>query len=115
MNRIETSFVRRERPRLHGISLSNTVFTVCLMIALSIAFGGRVFLTSIDVVFHYVLTYEIGTFGYVRPEVASFPIMAVYPPASHWLAAIIGWIGGSDLVAVQLVLIAAIFFSYIFI
>lgn len=86
-----------------------------LLVGLLMTFGGQVYLTSIDAVYHYVLTHEIGTFGYVRPGVASDPVMDVYPAASHRLAAIIGWIGGSDLVAIQLVLITSIFVSYILI
>src|SRR5579859_2735334 len=86
-----------------------------LLAALLILFGGQVFLTSIDAVFHYTLVHEIYTYGFVHPDIASFPTMAVYPRAAHWIAAIVGWIGGSDLTAMTVVLIASIFLSYFFV
>jgi hypothetical protein len=41
--------------------------------------------------------------------------MAFYPPGAHWLAALVGWINGSGLVAITLVSIAATYGCYLII
>jgi hypothetical protein len=80
---------------------------------LLIGFGGKLFLSSIDVAHHYVLVDEIIKHGGVRPgPLPNMGPMAVYPPASHWLAAVVGWIGGSGLVGLMLISIASIYVVY---
>jgi hypothetical protein len=85
-----------------------------LLAGLFITFGGRINLNSGDVYLHYALVHEISRFGNVRPGNTALSVMLTYPPGSHWLAAIVGWIGGSDLVAIRLISIAATFISYFF-
>ena len=84
-----------------------------VVVALMVTFAGQIFLTSIDVAFHYVLIHEIEKFGFVRPDVASLPLMTIYPRVSHWLAAVVGWIGGSDIVAMMLIITASIYITYV--
>jgi hypothetical protein len=71
---------------------------------------------SFDLVQHYLLIDEIMKHGGVRPDAyARIGAMAVYPPAAHWMAALLGWIAGSGLVGMNLVTIAAVFVCYLFI
>jgi hypothetical protein len=93
----------------------SALLSAVLLAGLLVAFGGKVFLDSIDFAGHYALVHEITKYGGVRPGNADLSAMASYPPASHWLAAIIGWIGGSDLIAMMLVAIGAVFVAYFFI
>jgi hypothetical protein len=41
--------------------------------------------------------------------------MAFYPPAAHWMATIIGWIGGSGLVGITIVSIVSVYLCYVLI
>lgn len=67
-----------------------------------------------DLVAHFLLVDEIMRHGGVQPAaVANLGIMAPYPPGSHWLAAIIGWIGGSGLVGMVIVSIVSVFVAYL--
>lgn len=71
---------------------------------------------SFDLVQHYLLIDEIMKHGGVRPDAyARIGAMAVYPPAAHWLAALVGWITGSGLIGMNLVAIAAVFVCYLII
>ena len=105
-------------PELTGNPMSNhidgrvAVVSAVLLAGLFITFGGRINLNSGDAALHYALVHEIGRFGGVRPGNEALAVMLHYPPGSHWLAAIVGWIGGSDLVAMTLIGIAATFISY---
>jgi len=80
-------------------------------IALLIHFG-RFIELSMDFVQHFMLVDEIMKNGGRRPEV-QIGIMSIYPPGAHWLAALVGWIGGSGLVAIVLISIASVYVSYL--
>lgn len=67
-----------------------------------------------DLIYHFTLVDEIMRHGYIR-ETKDLGFMEYYPPISHWLAAIIGWIGGSGLVGMTVITIASLFLSYILI
>jgi hypothetical protein len=87
-----------------------------LMSALACAFllvrYGHFIELSGDFVQHYLLVNEIMTHGYRRPE-TQMGIMSIYPDGAHWMAAVLGWIGGSGLVAIVLITIVAVFVSWL--
>jgi hypothetical protein len=70
---------------------------------------------SFDFVQHLLLVDEIMRHGYIRPSPLPIGVMASYPPLSHWMAAAVGWIGGSGVVGIVLVTIAATFACYLLI
>ena len=78
---------------------------------------GRFFHTgSFDLVQHYLLVDEIMKHREVMSGAPQrIGAMAFYPPAAHWAAAIIGWIGGSGLVGIILVTVASVYFCYLMI
>ena len=76
---------------------------------------GRFFPLSGDLAAHYLVIDEIMKHGGVRPAAPNLGIMAVYPPAAHWMAAILGWIGGSGLVGMVIVSIVSVFAAYLLI
>lgn len=68
---------------------------------------------SPDLLLHYLLVDEIMKYGGVRSDAANhISVMAFYPPVAHWMAAVIGWIGGSGFVGISLISVAAAFLSY---
>lgn len=80
--------------------------------ALLIHFGRFIELSG-DFVQHFMLVDEIMKHGYRRAGAANLGGMAVYPDGAHWIAAVIGWIGGSGLVAIVLMTVAAVYVSYL--
>lgn len=84
------------------------------LVFLLLRFGPYIENKSFDLVQHYLLVDEIMKHGTVRPDqYARIGAMAVYPPAAHWLAAIIGWIIGSGVVAITLVSVASMYACYV--
>lgn len=76
----------------------------------------RFFPLSGDLAAHYLLIDEIMKHGGVRPGAPpNMGMMAAYPPAAHWMAAILGWIGGSGLVGMVIMSIASVFAAYLLI
>jgi hypothetical protein len=67
---------------------------------------------SADVVSHLSLVEEIMKHGRVRPEALYLGSMHFYTPFSHWLAAVLGWLIGSGLIAILLISIVALYVSY---
>lgn len=65
-----------------------------------------------DFVQHFTLVNEIMTHGYRRPD-APLATMGTYPDGAHWMAAVLGWIVGSGLVAIVLITIAAAYGCYL--
>jgi hypothetical protein len=65
-----------------------------------------------DLVQHYLLVNEIMTHGFRRPN-TQMGIMSIYPDGAHWIAAVLGWVGGSGFVAIILVTIASVFLCYL--
>jgi hypothetical protein len=79
-------------------------------------FGRFIQTSSFDLVQHFLLVDELMKHAAVRPEaIQRIGAMALYPPAAHWMAAIIGWIGGSGLVGISIVAIASTYLVYLFI
>lgn len=91
-------------------------FLVALAVgaALLVHFGRFIELSG-DFVQHFMLVDEIMKHGYRRAGAANLGGMAVYPDGAHWIAAVIGWIGGSGLVAIVLMTVAAVYASYLLI
>ncbi|MDR6535949.1 hypothetical protein [Variovorax soli] len=94
----------------------HVVFPLAILLALCFRFAPYIQSLSFDLAQHYFLVDEIMKHGTIRPPpIPNITTMAIYPPASHWMAAVIGWIGGSGLVAITLVTISAVFLSYLLI
>lgn len=69
---------------------------------------------SYDLAQHFLLTDEIMKYGGIRP--GDIPSMWMYPDATHWIAAVVGWVGGtSGLVGITLVSITSVYLSYLLI
>ena len=76
-------------------------------------FGGTLLSLSIDLASHFSLVDEIMKYGRIRPAAENLGVyMAIYPPLSHWMAAVLGWIIGSGLVSLWLVAITCVYVSY---
>ena len=88
---------------LHGVAL--TVLFVLL--------GSTMVSMSVDLAAHYQLTHEIMSHGFIRPDATELGPMLMYPPLSHWIAAVVGWLTGSGLVALWLISITAIYLGYV--
>jgi hypothetical protein len=103
--------------RLFGRSLLASVFLQFVLLGWLFVVFGRIFSdSSIDLAQHHVIVDEIMKHGGVRPQRLPYMAeLAIYPRASHWLAAIVGWVGGSGLIGLKLVSIAAIYVTYCFI
>lgn len=72
--------------------------------------------SSFDLVQHLLLVDELSRHAGVMPGAFErIGAMALYPPASHWMATIIGWIGGSGLVGISIVSIIAVYLCYVMI
>ena len=87
---------------LHGAALAILLAT----------FGRILHSGSADVVSHLSLVEEIMKHGRVRPEALYLGSMHFYTPFSHWLAAVLGWLIGSGLIAILLISIVAVYVSY---
>jgi hypothetical protein len=93
-----------------GISIASAILAVL------VAHFARFIPLKGDLVAHFLLVNEIMEYGAVRPyPVANLSAMALYPPGSHWLAAIVGWIGGSGLVGIVIVSITSLYAVYLMI
>lgn len=94
--------------------LRPALLALCSLLFLMFRFGRYIQTGSFDLVQHFLLVDEIMRHGGVRPlPVPNLQTMALYPAASHWLAAIVGWIGGSGLVGITLVSVFSIYVSYL--
>lgn len=99
--------------RLHWGSM---LLSTCLLGCLLFRFGPFIQPQSFDLVQHYLLVNEIMKHGTIMPDAFSrMGAMAVYPPIAHWMAAVIGWIGGSGLVGITLISIASVYITYLLI
>ena len=80
------------------------VLPLGILLALFFYFGPYIESLIFDLAQHYFLVDEIMKHDAVRPvPIPNIATMAIYPPSSHWMAAFIGWIGGSGLVDITLV------------
>jgi hypothetical protein len=108
-------------PPLTGLSRETSTQFSALLLNAAIAVGllitfARYVLMSGDLALHFALVDEIMKHGGVRSQpLPNLSAMVIYPPATHWLAAIIGWIGGSGFVAIIIVSILSVYFSYLII
>jgi hypothetical protein len=72
--------------------------------------------SSFDLVQHLLLVDELSKHAGVMPGAFErIGAMALYPPAAHWMATIIGWIGGSGLVGISIVSIISVYLCYVLI
>lgn len=95
---------------------TTSIFAICVCSFLLIWYGRFVQLGSSDLEQHFSLVDEIMKHGGVRPPpIPNLQTMVYYPPLAHWAAAIVGWIGGSGLVAIVLITIASLFLCYLLI
>ena len=77
-------------------------------------FSANTFLSSNDLVHHLVLVDEIARYHTVlASDAGHLGYMAYYPPASHWIAALLSTLAGSGLEAITLVSAASIFACYL--
>jgi hypothetical protein len=97
-----------------GLRLSPFLLGACALLFLMFRYGPYFQNGSPDYVLHFTLIDEIMRSGGVAANAADrISVMAFYPPVSHWMAALIGWIGGSGLVGISLVTVGATFFTYL--
>jgi hypothetical protein len=95
---------------------TQAVLGLSILAFLMFWFGRYIQTGSFDLVQHYLLVDEIMKHGGILPDAPQrMGAMAFYPPAAHWMAAVIGWIGGSGLVGITLVTIASLYFCYLII
>lgn len=97
---------------LHVRAIGLTVAVTSLIILLF--HYGRFFQNgSPDLIQHYRLINELMSRGTIAPDAYSrIGLMALYPFIAHWMAALIGWIGGSALVGITLICIVSAFVAY---
>jgi len=99
-----------------GSHLGPIVLAVCVLSFLIFWFGRYIQTGSFDLAQHYLLVNEIMKHAEVGPDAFHrIGSMAMYPAAAHWMAAVIGWIGGSGLVGITIITIAAVYLCYLLI
>jgi hypothetical protein len=91
----------------------STAIALGVLVILLFRFGRYIQGFSYDLAQHFLLVDEIMKYATVLP--GDIPQMSTYPPGAHWLAALVGWIGGSGLVGITLASIASVYFSYLLI
>jgi hypothetical protein len=97
-----------------NISCWAALLSISVLAFLLFRFGRYFQNGSHDLVQHYMLVDELMKHGGVRADAFQrIGAMSFYPPATHWAAAIIGWIGGSGVVGIDIITIAAAFLSYL--
>ncbi|MDO8971146.1 MAG: hypothetical protein Q7U74_10690, partial [Saprospiraceae bacterium] len=93
---------------------SDIITSLLILLFLLLYFGHFIQATGWDLVQHFMLVDELMKHGSVRPGALDrIGIMALYPPAAHWMAATIGWIGGSGLVGITITTIIATYGCYL--
>ena len=102
--------------QIASIRFGDTLLSAGVLAFLIFYFGRYVQIGSFDLVQHFLLVDEIMKHGTVRPPpIPSLGAMAYYPPVAHWMAAIVGWIGGSGLVGITIITVASVFLNYLLI
>jgi len=97
-----------------GHRLSPVLLAICILSCLVFWFGRYIQTSSYDLVQHFLLVDELMKHAEIRPDAFQrIGAMALYPPAAHWMAAVIGWIGGSGLVGITIVTIASVYLCYL--
>lgn len=97
-----------------GLRVSPFLLVGCVLSFLIFWFGRYIQTSSFDLVQHFLLVDEIMKHAAIRPDAFQrMGAMALYPPAAHWMAAVIGWISGSGLVGITIITIASVYLSYL--
>jgi hypothetical protein len=89
------------------------VLASLVVVAFLLIYYGRYIELSGDFVMHFMLVDELMKHGMRRPDVHDIGMMNIYPDGAHWMAAVLGWIGGSGLVAIVLITVASVFVCYL--
>ncbi|WP_408600127.1 hypothetical protein [Pseudomonas sp. PLMAX] len=98
------------------LKASNYLLGVCVLSFLTFWFARYIQTTSFDLVQHFLLVDELTKHASVRSgSLERIGAMALYPPVAHWMATIIGWIGGSGLVGITIVTIMSLYICYVLI
>ena len=98
------------------LKASHFLLGACILSFLTFWFARYIDTSSFDLVQHFLLVDELAKHAGVRTgALERIGPMAVYPAAAHWMATIIGWIGGSGLVGITIVTIASVYLSYVLI
>jgi hypothetical protein len=99
-----------------GFQRGHFLLAACILSFLTFWFARYIQTSSFDLVQHFLLVDELSRHGEVQHGAFErIGAMALYPPAAHWMAVIVGWIGGSSLVGISIVSIASVYFCYILI
>lgn len=86
-------------------------FSLAIALLLMLKFGQFIQLTG-DIAQHFMLVDELMKHGMRRPD-AQMGVMNIYPDGAHWMAAVLGRLGGSGLVAIVQITIASVFACYV--
>jgi hypothetical protein len=98
------------------LKTSHFLLGACILSFLTFWFARYIQNGSFDLVQHFLLVDELAKHAGVRPDAFQrIGPMALYPPVAHWMATIIGWIGGSGLVGITIVTIASVYLCYVLI
>lgn len=98
------------------IKTSHLLFGACILAFLTLWFARFTQTNSYDLVQHFLLVDELTKHAGISPDAFDrIGLMISYPPIAHWLATIIGWIGGSGLVGIMIVTIASLYLCYVLI
>jgi len=98
------------------LKTSHFLLGACILSFLTFWFARYIQNGSLDLVQHLLLVDELAKHAGVRTDAFQhISTMAFYPPAAHWMATIIGWIGGSGLVGITIVTIASVYLCYVLI
>jgi hypothetical protein len=95
---------------------SHFLLSACILSFLTFWYARFIHIGSFDLIQHFLLVDELTKHAGVGAEAFErIGIMAQYPPVAHWMATIIGWIGGSGLVGITIVTIASVYLCYVLI
>lgn len=95
---------------------SHFLLGACILSFLTFWFARYIQTSSFDLVQHLLLVDELSRHAGVQPGAFErIGAMALYPPVAHWMATIIGWVGGSGLVGISIVSIISVYCCYLLI
>lgn len=98
------------------IKASHFLIGAFILSLLTFWFARYIQIASGDLVQHLLLVDELTRHAGSQPGAFErIGLMAFYPPAAHWMATIIGWIGGSGLVGITIVSIVSVYLCYVLI
>lgn len=98
------------------LKASHLVLGAVILSFLTFWFARFIQTSSFDLVQHLLLVDELSKHaGVMQGAFERIGAMALYPPAAHWMAAIIGWVVGSGLVGISIVSIVSVYLCYVLI